>query len=294
MTVCSALDSGSVEAWCYFCGRWALKSSSSARCGACMDDWNTSHRAPAPRALAILDVYCGIGGITLGLIQAGNDVWGVDSNPDLEEDYMKTGAQGFICADALEVLEDKNFMSRFDGTTLSPPCQNRSFMSNCRPGLADTYPQLIPPSRERVLKLGIPATIENVSGSRDIMRNPMTLCMWKDFGRETYRHRLVEAVNGVVLQSPLIPSGGRPVPPGSILNRKQTPNWECGSVHQVAAARAGHWTPGKFVSVSGHERREPVRKVMEIPWAREREDVVEAVPPYVGYWLGEQLARAAA
>lgn len=258
-----------------------------------MADWNTRHRAPA-RHLAVLDGCCGIGGITLGLIQAGHDVWGVDSNPALEEDYLKTGAMRFICADILEVLEDRNFMSRFDAAALSPPCQNRSFMSNCRPGLAGTYPQLIPPVRERARKLGIPYTIENVSGSRDIMIDPVTVCMWGHFQRETYRHRLVEAGGGVVLQPPPVPALW-PVPAGSILNKRpERPHWECGRPHPVAAARAGHWEPGMFVSVSGHERREPVRRVMEIPWAREREDVVEAVPPYVGYWLGQELARAAA
>jgi DNA (cytosine-5)-methyltransferase 1 len=261
-----------------------------------MDDWNTSHRAPAPRTLAVLDVYSGIGGISFGIIQSGHDVWGVDSNPALEEDYMKTGAQGFICADALEVLEDRNFMSRFDAVAASPPCQNGSDMCNCRPGLADTYPQLIPPTRERLIKLGIPFTIENVSGSRGIMRDPVTLCMWGHFGRETYRHRLVEAGNGVTLTPPPAPPEGRTrlSPTSSIMNKRpDRPHWECGRPHPVAAARAGHWKPGMFVSVSGHERREPVRKVMEIPWARKREDVVEAVPPYVGYWLGQELARAA-
>jgi hypothetical protein len=57
----------------------------------------------------------------------------------------------------------------------------------------------------------------------------------------------------------------------------------------VATARAGHWKPGMFVSVAGHERKEPVRQVMEIPWARNRDDVKEAVPPYVGRWLAEQF-----
>jgi hypothetical protein len=253
-----------------------------------MADWNTFHRAPV--RLAILDGYCGIGGITRGLIQAGHDVWGVDSNPDLEEDYLKTGAAGFICADVLEVLEDRNFMSRFDATTQSPPCQAGSDMCNCRPGLAATYEQLIPPTRERLIALGIPFTIENVSGSRSLMISPLTLCMWGHFQRETYRHRLVEAGNGVALTPPPVPPAKRAVPAGSILNKRpDRPHWECGRPHPVAAAKAGHWAPGKFVSVSGHERREPVRRVMEIPWARGREDVVEAVPPYVGYWLGQEL-----
>jgi hypothetical protein len=259
-----------------------------------MDDWNTRHRAPAAKALAILDGYCGIGGITKGLIQAGHDVWGVDANPALEEDYLKTGAAGFICADVLEVLEDRNFMSRFDATTQSPPCQNKSRMSNCRIGLASTYPQLIPPTRERCRKLGIPYTIENVSGSRNIMHNPVTVCMWGHFTRETYRHRLIEAGGGVQLEPPPVPAMWA-VPPGSILNKRpERLHWECGRPHPVAAAKAGHWQPGMFVSVSGHERKAPVRRVMEIDWAREREDVVEAVPPYVGYWLGQELARAAA
>jgi C-5 cytosine-specific DNA methylase len=256
-----------------------------------MGDWNTSHRAPA--RLIVLDGYCGIGGITKGLIQAGHIVWGVDKNPALEEDYLKTGAAKFICADVLEVLEDRNFMSQFDATTQSPPCQNKSHMSNCRAGLAQCYPQLIPPTRERCLKLGIPFTIENVSGSRSIMIDPVTVCMWGHFGRETYRHRLVEAGNGVVLRPPPAPERWV-IPDGAILNKRQGPHWECGRPHQVSAAKAGHWTPGRFVSVSGHERHDPVRKVMEIPWAREREDVVEAVPPYVGLWLGQELARAAA
>jgi hypothetical protein len=57
----------------------------------------------------------------------------------------------------------------------------------------------------------------------------------------------------------------------------------------VPAARAGHWEPGKFVSVSGHERRGPVNAAMGIDWMREREDVAEAVPPAFTYWIGSQL-----
>lgn len=246
-----------------------------------MSDWNTRHRPPSH--LAVLDGCCGIGGITRGLTEAGHDVWGVDSNPALEEDYLRSGAMGFICADILDVLEDDRFMRRFDAASLSPPCQGYSGMSNCRPGLAGTYPRLIAPVRERADRLGIPYVIENVSRARPEMLDPMTVCMWGNWGRETYRHRLVEAGGGFVLNPP-------PAPPDPHRGNTVKPNWECGWPHPVAAAKAGHWTPGKFVSVSGHERKEPVRRVMEIDWARKREDVVEAVPPYVGFWLGQQLA----
>jgi hypothetical protein len=45
-----------------------------------------------------------------------------------------------------------------------------------------------------------------------------------------------------------------------------------------------------YVSVSGHERREPVREAMQIDWMRSREDVKEAVPPYMAHWVGTQVA----
>jgi hypothetical protein len=125
------------------------------------------------------------------------------------------------------------------------------------------------------------------------MINPVTVCMWGHFRRETYRHRLVEAGNGVVLTPPPVPPAGWAVPPSSIRSKRPGPHWECGQPHPVPAARAGHWEPGLFVSVSGHERKAPVRRVMEIDWATEREDIVEAVPPYVGVWLGQEFTRHA-
>ncbi len=67
---------------------------------------------------------------------------------------------------------------------------------------------------------------------------------------------------------------------------------ECGWPHPVAAARAGHWEPGRFVSVSGHERRAPVNAAMGIDWMSRREEVAEAVPPCFTRWIGEQYGRA--
>ena len=251
-----------------------------------MADWIARHRRPV--RFAVLDGYCGIGGVTRGLVNAGLEVWGVDSNPDVEEDYLRgSGASGFICADMLDVLDDRSFMKRFDGASVSPPCQAGSDMCNCRPGLAATYEQLIGPTRDRLIPLGIPYTIENVNGNRAELINPKTLCMWGSHGRHGYRHRLVEPGGGLILSTP--PVSGAVIPPGSVLNKRTGPNRECGQPHPVKASAAGHWTPGTFVSVSGHERRAPVRAVMEIDWARKREDIAEAVPPYMAYWWGVQL-----
>jgi site-specific DNA-cytosine methylase len=251
-----------------------------------MSDWNTRHRLPAYGS--VLDGCCGEGAVSRGLINAGlKDVWGVDSNPALEAGYMRSGAKGFICADILEVLADEKFMSRFAGASISPPCQSGSWMCNCRPGLAATYPQLIGPVRDLLIPLKIPFVIENVRGNRAELINPETLCMWGHHGRYGYRHRLVEGGGGLVLKSPAATMTD--IPAGYVRNKRTTPNPECGQLHPIKAAKAGHWKEGLFVSVSGHERKEPVRRVMEINWMSNRDAVAEAVPPYMAQWWGEQL-----
>lgn len=228
--------------------------------------------------MLILDGCCGIGGISRGLTDGGrHEVWGVDSNPRLRDDYLRSGAARFICSDILEVLADCSFMRQFDFVHCSFPCQHWSAMSSCRPGLAALYPDLISPGRPLLEASGKPFVIENVTRARRAMKDPITLCM-SMFGRDTYRHRLLEAGGGLRLQAPRPPSETTQV----------KPNRQCGWPHPVPTARAGHWKPGYFVSVAGHERKEPVRRVMEIDWARNRDDIKEAVPPYVGQWIAVQ------
>jgi DNA (cytosine-5)-methyltransferase 1 len=227
--------------------------------------------------LAVLDVCSGAGGAARGYVQAGFEVRGVDSNPRLREDYLGSGAAEFICADALEVLADRSFVRRFDFIHYSPPCQHFSQMARCRPGLAARYPDLITPGRPLLEAAGRPYVIENVAAARPWLKDPVTMCMWM-LGRETYRHRLLEPGGGLTLAPPA------PPPANGV-----RPNRECGWPHPVPTARAGHWQPGYFVSVAGHERKEPVRRVMEIGWMRNRDDVAEAIPPYLAHWIAGQL-----
>ena len=252
-------------------------------CERCTDDWYAQRHAVLP--MKYLDGCCGIGGITRGLTASGkHEVIGVDSNPRLRDDYLRSGGAEFICADIRDVLADLSFMQQFDAAAVSPPCQSKSAMSACRPGLAETYLNLIPDIRPLLVRWGGLFTIENVSRMRPWMINPVTLCMYGHFGREHYRHRLVEAGGGLVLNPP-------PAPDHQAVTGSK-PNRECGWVHPVRTSRAGHWIPGTFVSVAGHERREPVRRVMEIDWTRNRDAIKEAVPPYVGAWIAEQLEAA--
>ena len=90
-------------------------------------------------------------------------------------------------------------------------CQHGSVMSACRPGLAETYPNLIGPFREAVLPYGVPYWIEQPVNPRAKaeLRNPIRLC-GTHFGLEAsndngirfglQRHRLFES--GTPLSGP--------------------------------------------------------------------------------------------
>jgi DNA (cytosine-5)-methyltransferase 1 len=233
-----------------------------------------------------LDGCCSEGGGARGLVQAGHYVVGVDTDPKCRDGYLRSGAHEFICADILDVLADRSFMDRFTFGSFHPPCQGYSGMSHCRPGLAGKYAKLIKPIRHRLDEHWgrRPYVIENVEGARSELRDPVTMCMWM-FGRTAYRHRLLEAGGGLML-FPDPPGDGAWVP----ANRSAPLDRKCGWPHPVPVAKAGHWTPGHFVSVAGHERKRPVRDVMEIDWMSSRDRVKEAIPPYLGYWIARQLA----
>lgn len=242
-----------------------------------------------------LDGCCGAGGGARGLVRAGHYVVGVDTNPELRDSYLRSGAHEFICADILDVLEDTAFLARFTFGSFHPPCQGYSGMSHCRPEIAGKYPRLIMPILARLACWWgeRPWVIENVEGARGELPGPATYCMWM-FRRQTYRHRLIAASPGLhrYLRPPEPPGWAWLPPENCIPARKITRNRICRWPHPVPTARAGHWEPGRFVSVAGHERKGPVRAAMEIDeaWMPDREDVAEAIPWYLGFEIAGRLA----
>jgi site-specific DNA-cytosine methylase len=76
----------------------------------------TSKRG-AQAAMKALDLFCGAGGATLGLMQTRFAVTGVDSRPQ-----PRYCGDAFVQADALEYLASE-VLSRFDFVWASPPCQ---------------------------------------------------------------------------------------------------------------------------------------------------------------------------
>jgi DNA (cytosine-5)-methyltransferase 1 len=207
--------------------------------------------------MKLLDLFCGAGGAGMGYHNAGFEVVGVDINPQKNYPFE------FHQADALEFLKEHGH--EFDAIHASPPCQRHSAMSNCRPGLADEYPDLVAPTRDLLVASGKPWVIENVVGSPLV--NPITLCGMM-FGRELYRHRLFES-------SFYMPEPEHPK-------------------HVIPASKAGHWKPGTVMSVSGHIA--PIAKardIMGIDWTN-REELAESIPPYfteyVGRWIRAEIA----
>jgi SAM-dependent methyltransferase len=292
--------------YCAWCGRHTELTYSPGEkpvlCSPCVDSW-TASRASSRQQEYVLDACCGEGGAARGYAQGGHYVVGIDSNPDCRKGYLRSGAAEFICGDALKYLADEKFMRRFSFVHFSPPCQFASAMTSCRPGLRETYPNLITPGRPLLNRTYLPYVIENVGAARPWLKDPVTLCMWM-FGRETYRHRLIEAGGGFTLQPPPVPEPlPSEVPPSvshwaweppsesHVRARRIRRNSECGWPHPVPTQRAGHWKPGYFVSVAGHERKEPVRRVMEIDedWMPDREAVAEAIPPYLAGYIADQL-----
>lgn len=133
-------------------------------------------------------------------------------------------------------------------------------MSNCRPGLAASYPDLVGAIRNIILMTGLPYVIENVPNSPLI--DPVWLC-GQMFGLELYRHRGFET--NWTLEPPDHPP------------------------HVLPASKAGHWVPGTIMSVAGHVA--PIAKargVMGIDWMT-RAELGESIPPAYTEYVGRHL-----
>lgn len=209
----------------------------------------------------LLDACCCAGGATAGYQRAAFHVTGVDVNP--QPNYC---GDEFVQADAVQFIREHGH--EFDAIHGSPPCQSYSGMTNCRPGLAAEYPQLIEAVRFEMEQTGRPWVIENVQGSglpaqADLFEaHGLELC-GAMFGLPLYRHRLFET--SFPIAAPNHPR------------------------HLIPASKAGHWEPGTVISVAGNCF--PIalaRSSMGIDWTT-RDELAEAIPPAFTQFIGERL-----
>lgn len=134
-----------------------------------------------------LDLFCGAGGSSMGLHQAGFDVIGVDINPQPHYPFR------FIQGNALDCDKMVEFLDA-DLIWASPPCQRYSIMRRGR-WKDRKHPDLVDPVRRMLKASGKAYVIENVMGAPLI--DPVMLCgsmfgLQTKYGSQLRRHRLFE------------------------------------------------------------------------------------------------------
>lgn len=161
----------------------------------------------------LLDLFCGAGGAAMGYSRAGFEVVGVDINP--QPNYPFEFIQGDALDPAWVSYSDRGEV--FDAIHASPPCQRYSSMSNCRPGLSETYPDLVGPVRGLLEATGLPYVIENVP--RSPVRPDLILCGCM-FGMRSRRPRWFESNIGLGV-APLHSHGSPAFNPQNVKGRKR-------------------------------------------------------------------------
>jgi len=209
----------------------------------------------------LVDLYCRQGGATKGFQDAGFYVIGVD----IEEQPRYCG-NSFIQADAVQWVRDNHEWIR-DNVALvagSPPCQ---FYSATQRIMQNDHPDLIGPTRNALLDIGVPYVLENVEDAAPHMLSPVRLC-GESFGIHTYRHRMFEP-GGWFLPEP----GHKPHTAKTV--KMGRPVTEGDYYHAV----------GNFVGV------DYVRRDMKVGWMN-REGIRECIPPVYTQYIGECFRQA--
>lgn len=210
----------------------------------------------------LLDLFCCAGGASMGYVQAGFDVVGVDINPQPNYPFK------FIQADALAL--DIQFIASFDAVHASPPCQSYSDLAK-RNGNAHEWPRLIEPVREMLVRSGIPYIMENVDGAPLI--NPVVLCGTMFPQLRVLRHRLFEA-NFEMLAPP----------------HKKHPKVHTFDRRKSHFGKTNEWKDFVQVTGGGNCTLAAAREAMGIDWMTKGE-INESIPPAYAEFVGQQLLR---
>lgn len=205
----------------------------------------------------LLDLFCKAGGASEGYHRAGFDVVGVDIEP--QPNYPFT----FIQADAIDILTRWSLGLRlplFDGVVAihaSPPCQRWLGVPFALG--AETYPDLLTPTRELLRSTGLPWVIENVPAAP---LDGFVLC-GSTFGLPIVRHRRFETSPTILLAPSLCHQS----------------SWERGTEH-----------PGTYPYAHGAWRSAWRDHVLPVVWPwMTLEEAGEAIPPAYTEWIGAQL-----
>lgn len=222
-----------------------------------------------------LDLFCGAGGVSMGLHRAGFDVVGVDCRPMPR--YPFSGR--FVQADAMCPPFD---LSGFDFIWASPPCQAYSISSHNQRQKGKVYPDLVAAVRRMLDTSGVPYCIENVPGAP--IRPDLILDGTMFPGLKVLRVRWFELGGWWTLQ----PRTQRR--PGLITRE----GWSCVVGH---GCPSGTRAAGSRVGNNIHHTIAACRAAMGIDWAS-RDELSQAIPPPYAEFIGRafllSLAQGAA
>jgi DNA (cytosine-5)-methyltransferase 1 len=210
----------------------------------------------------ILDLFCGGGGVSMGIYLAGaSKVTGVDIKPEPEYPCLTSEDFTFIQADATKF--DMDFLRSFDFIWASPPCQSYTFASARWRNLGKTYPDLVEPTRNMLLESGVPFCMENVTTAP--LRKDLILC-GEMFGIKVIRHRIFE-INGFKARQPE-------------------------HIKHRGSVKAGH-----YVTVAGHggdgkASLKAWQDAMQIHWMKNKKTLAESIPPVFSRYILEEFFRS--
>ena len=215
--------------------------------------------------MRILDLFSGAGGAAMGYHHAFPDaeIIGVDINP--QPRYPFTFEQG----DATEWL----WLRTFDLIHASPPCQNFTSMSNRwrgNGGKADQHPDFIEIIRWRLTMAGVPYVIENVTGARRELIDPILL-RGGMFGLGVDRPRLFECSFPVE-----VPKSAKVLNPVGVYGQHH-------DGRRLSTRKDGTIQRAARTLQEG-------RDAMGIDWMEWRE-LAESIPPAYTEWIGRQFAE---
>lgn len=216
----------------------------------------------------LLDLFCGVGGCSVGYKRAGFEVVGVDivHQPDYPFEFIKADALTFPT-------------SGFDAVHASPPCQQHSVTRSIH-GIE--YPDLVPMTISKLNACKLPWAIENVPGCHWLSTSVM-LCGTM-FGLGVYRHRWFRLSLGT----------GKSELTRAALYKRLTPKHpKHPKGNTTIDDTSGYSTGvGGFVTVCGNNFvRQAAASAMGVYWTKSRKSIAQSIPPKYTEYIGNILMR---
>lgn len=207
--------------------------------------------------MKFLDLFCCCGGISKGFNNTfpNSEITGIDITNNHKYPY------NFIHKDIFDL--PLSFFEQFDLIHASPPCQHYFYGINQEH--RNDFPDLVDKTRQLLLKIGKPFTLENIPNSP--LRKDLILC-GEMFDLRVIRHRIFE-IHGFTIPQ---------------LKHKQ---------HKKPIDKKHSW----YAQIAGNGgnsysyRIEDWQKAMDINWVNDRKHLTQMIPPKYYEYISKFLVE---